>query len=98
NFMEAIDRLPVHPDADEAVSALDELKSYLGLIDGWRNTYPTTRAYTYLQKATGSQSRIDRIYIRHTLFDQAYEWTIQAVGLITDHKMTSVRITTVLCP
>ncbi|KAJ6485451.1 hypothetical protein C8R47DRAFT_980237, partial [Mycena vitilis] len=46
---EATDRIPAHEDSAAAVAALDSLKSYLGMVDGWRNTYPTTRAYTYHQ-------------------------------------------------
>ncbi|KAK7016575.1 Endonuclease/exonuclease/phosphatase, partial [Favolaschia claudopus] len=95
---DSIDRLPSHPDADIAVTALDELKSYLGLMDGWRATYPTTLAYTYLQKSTGSQSRIDRIHVKRGIFDQTYEWKIQASGIQSDHKMVSVRITSANAP
>jgi exonuclease III len=95
---DAIDRLPAHTDADEATTELDKLKSYLGLVDGWRATYPTTRAYTYLQAATNSQSRIDRIYVNHRITDQTYEWEIQPVGFRTDHQMVSVRMTTANAP
>jgi exonuclease III len=66
NFVEdAIDRLPSHSDSKASVDTFDDLKKYLGLIDGWRETYPTTRAYTFMQALSqgGSQSRIDRIYI-----------------------------------
>jgi exonuclease III len=53
NFVEdAIDRLPSHPDSKYATDAFEDLKRYLGLIDGWRETYPTTRAYTFLQSLT----------------------------------------------
>jgi hypothetical protein len=41
---DALDRLPSHPDNINAVDALDELKTYLGMMDGWRETYPTTCA------------------------------------------------------
>ncbi|KAK7034088.1 hypothetical protein R3P38DRAFT_2518924, partial [Favolaschia claudopus] len=44
---EAIDRLPSHKDSEEAVMELDLLKSHLGMIDGWRHTFPTTRDYTF---------------------------------------------------
>ncbi|KAJ7138980.1 hypothetical protein C8R44DRAFT_867151 [Mycena epipterygia] len=71
-----IDQLPAHTDPDATVSELDSLKSYLGLADGWRDTYLTTKAYTYYQKSTGSQSRLDRIYVKHRLLEQTYEWTI----------------------
>ncbi|KAK7040434.1 DNase I-like protein, partial [Favolaschia claudopus] len=89
----ALDRLPARTDPNAPVEALDELKIRLGLIDGWRETNPTTRAYTYLQKQTGSQSRIDRMYIRRDLFDNSFEWGIKTVGIETDHRMISVRLT-----
>jgi exonuclease III len=97
NFVEdAIDRLPSHPDSKASVDAFDDLKAYLGLIDGWRETYPTTRAYTYIQTPAqgGSQSRIDRIYIKRDLFEDSFEWEMQAVGIETDHRMVTMRLTT----
>ncbi|KAJ7235977.1 DNase I-like protein [Mycena rebaudengoi] len=89
-----IDRLPAHPDANAAVTALDELKSYLRVIDGWREMYPTTRAYTYHQLATGSQSRLDRFYIKRDRFEHTMEWEIRTTGIRTDHKSVSLKITT----
>ncbi|KAJ7111943.1 DNase I-like protein, partial [Mycena epipterygia] len=101
NFVEdAIDRLPSHTDSNSAREAFEDLKTYLQLVDGWRKTYPTTRAHTFLQPAAlgGSQSRIDRIYIRRDLFEDTFEWEIQAVGVETDHRMVSVRLTTETAP
>ncbi|KAJ7022462.1 Endonuclease/exonuclease/phosphatase, partial [Mycena alexandri] len=101
NIVEApIDRLPAHADNVNATDALDELKEYLRLVDGWRETYPTTCAYTYHQSVVqgGSQSRVDRIYIRRDLFDNTFEWGMQSVGLITDHRMVTVRLTTASAP
>ncbi|KAJ7140523.1 hypothetical protein C8R43DRAFT_819373, partial [Mycena crocata] len=43
----AEDRLPARSDTNGAVSALDDLKTQLGLVDGWRDTNPTQKAYTY---------------------------------------------------
>ncbi|KAJ7208683.1 Endonuclease/exonuclease/phosphatase, partial [Mycena pura] len=97
NFVEdALDRLPSHPDSKASVDAFDELKTYLGLMDGWRETYPTTRAYTFMQAPSqgGSQSRIDRIYIKRDLFEDSFEWEMQAVGIETDHRMVTMRLTT----
>ncbi|KAJ7077382.1 hypothetical protein B0H15DRAFT_764890, partial [Mycena belliarum] len=93
---EPIDRLPSRPDPEAPTKALDLLLTKLRLVDGWRKTYPTTRAYTYTQLRNaggGSQSRIDRIYIRRDKFAQAYDWQISTVGISTDHRMVSVRIT-----
>ncbi|KAJ7613862.1 Endonuclease/exonuclease/phosphatase, partial [Mycena polygramma] len=101
NFVEdGTDRLPAHPDSRATVEAFDDLKTYLGLIDGWRETYPTTRAYTFMQAPSqgGSQSRIDRIYIKRDLFEDSYEWEIHAVGIETDHRMVTMRLTTENAP
>ncbi|KAJ7083533.1 Endonuclease/exonuclease/phosphatase, partial [Mycena epipterygia] len=101
NFVEdALDRLPSHADSNSAVEAFEDLKAYLRLVDGWRETHPTTRAYTFLQPITlgGAMSRIDRIYIKEDLFEDTFEWDIQAVGIETDHRMVSVRLTTEEAP
>jgi exonuclease III len=101
NFVEdAIDRLPAHPDSKTATDAFDELKTYLRLMDGWRETYPTTRAYTFLQPLAlgGAQSRIDRIYIKRDLFENTFEWEMQAVPIETDHRLVTVRLTTENAP
>ncbi|KAJ7107569.1 hypothetical protein C8R44DRAFT_595781, partial [Mycena epipterygia] len=93
---EAIDRLPCHTDPEPATTQLDLLLTALRLVDGWRKTYPTTRAYTYAQirhGGGGSQSRIDRIYIQRDKYAQAYDWQMKTVGISTDHRMVSVRIT-----
>ncbi|KAK7015416.1 hypothetical protein R3P38DRAFT_2543727 [Favolaschia claudopus] len=50
------------------------------------------------QRATGSQSRTDRVYVKRGIFDQTYEWVIQTAGIPTDHKMVSVRITSASAP
>ncbi|EIN10348.1 hypothetical protein PUNSTDRAFT_65244, partial [Punctularia strigosozonata HHB-11173 SS5] len=89
-----IDRLPTHPDNGEAVNALRELKAKLNVIDGWRGENEETPAYTFLQKATGSQSRIDRIYVNKRTSKICDDWRIEDPGAIeTDHRMVSVRIT-----
>ncbi|KAL0562674.1 hypothetical protein V5O48_019409, partial [Marasmius crinis-equi] len=87
-----IDRFPVRKDPDGPTSALDDLKRELQLVDGWRETYPTKISYTYLQKATGSQSRIDRIYTRREMLNNTFNWNITAVGIPTDHNLISVTV------
>ena len=91
---DAIDRLPAHSDQEDTAEALDELKQTLRLEDGWRNTFPTTLAYTYLQSnGTGSQSRIDRIYTKSDIIETAREWKISTSGLPNaDHRMVSFQI------
>ncbi|KAJ7103017.1 hypothetical protein B0H15DRAFT_919002 [Mycena belliarum] len=95
-----IDRLPARQENNGPVNTLDELKTYLRLVDGWRDTFPTTRAYTYHQSEAqgGAQSRIDRIYVRRPILEHTFEWDIQTVGLDTDHRMVSVKLTTENAP
>jgi hypothetical protein len=93
-----VDRLPSHPDNTEATEALQDLKSELLLQDGWRRTFPTTKAYSYLQKSTGSQSRIDRIYATEETLKFSLEWNIQTTGIQTDHKLVSVLISSPTLP
>jgi exonuclease III len=89
---DAIDRLPMHEDAFNQVEALDNLKRTLNLKDSWRDTFPTTKAYTFHQTATGSQSRIDRLYVTPKLLATAKEWKIEPVGVPTNHRMVLVQI------
>ena len=44
---DSLDRLPCHPDDASAIASLGELKYFLDLTDGWRNTYPDKREYTH---------------------------------------------------
>ncbi|KAJ7873734.1 hypothetical protein B0H13DRAFT_2348892 [Mycena leptocephala] len=55
---DAIDRLLHRPDEDEAVNALSSFKYLLGFKDGWRDTNPDEKAYTFTH-VSGSHSRID---------------------------------------
>ncbi|KAF5343921.1 hypothetical protein D9758_012103 [Tetrapyrgos nigripes] len=93
NVVEAgvIDRLPGRDDPEEAVDALDDFKLSTQLRDGWRDTYPDTKAYTFHQTATGSQSRIDRIYATDPILAASREWKIESTGVPgADHWMVSV--------
>ncbi|KAF5375493.1 hypothetical protein D9615_009178 [Tricholomella constricta] len=88
-----LDRLPAYTDPQEAVEELNELRNLLRLKDGWRTTFPTTKAYTFLQEATSSQSRLDRIYASEEIMQSAREWKIEPSGIPgTDHRMVSVQV------
>ncbi|KAJ3796748.1 hypothetical protein GGU11DRAFT_829548 [Lentinula aff. detonsa] len=76
-----IDCLPAHDDPEEACIVLDELKQRLEIRDGWRTTFPNEKRFTYLQLATGSQSRLDRIYATDKILEMAREWEIQTTGI-----------------
>lgn len=100
NMVEAaIDRLPCKIGPQSTIDALDTLKLDLDLCDGWRETFPDTKAYSYMQVATGSQSRIDRIYLARKHLRYAFEWDITPSPLPhADHKLVSVRLTTQSAP
>jgi len=89
-----LDRLPSHSDQEDTTEALDNLKQLLGLEDGWRNTFPQRKSFTYLQSnGCGSQSRIDRIYSRPHITATAREWKMTTTGMPhADHRMVSVQI------
>ncbi|KAI0741087.1 Endonuclease/exonuclease/phosphatase, partial [Earliella scabrosa] len=84
---DAIDRLPSRHDDASATDELSQLRTKLGLVDGWRHKNDSLKAYTYLQQATGSQSRLDRIYLRKSLVTRSMGWDIVDPGLPTDHRM-----------
>jgi hypothetical protein len=86
-----IDRLPHHSDHDAPTQAMRELKNRFKLIDGWRRTYPDTKGYTFLQTATGSQSRIDRILVTERVLNNSSDWIIESSGIHTDHQLVSMR-------
>ncbi|KAI0081461.1 DNase I-like protein, partial [Panus rudis PR-1116 ss-1] len=87
---DSIDRFPPHLDDNNSVEALNDVKARFTLIDGWRTIYPDSREFTYYQSQTGSQSRIDRIYIKDCMRKSTSDWEIKNTGVNTDHKMVSV--------
>ncbi|KAF8902961.1 Endonuclease/exonuclease/phosphatase [Gymnopilus junonius] len=91
---DAIDRLPTHGSNEDLTNAFDDLKYETRLLDGWRNTYPSQKAFTFVQNnEQHSQSRIDRIYLTEGLFQMAREWKIETSGIPNaDHRMVSVKI------
>ncbi|KAI0742778.1 Endonuclease/exonuclease/phosphatase, partial [Daedaleopsis nitida] len=97
NLEDTVDRLPVGSGRDSSIEALDDLKRAVGLmmVDGWRATHPTQRAYTFLRGMGGTtqMSRLDRIYTQQSLFDDCREWKIHEGGVRSDHSMVSVEVT-----
>jgi hypothetical protein len=86
---DAIDRLPSHTDPAGPVSALSIFRTSHQLCDGWRATHPTRKYFSFLQKSTGVQSRIDRIYTSNEILKSAIDWEIEYTAVMTDHKMIS---------
>jgi len=89
---DALDRLPSHTDPHHPVDNLDNLWTKFQLKDGWRTTNPETKCFSFLQKGTGIQSRIDRIYASDNIIKTASDWMITTTAINTDHKMVSVRV------
>ena len=90
NCVEAdIDRLPVKQNAPTAARALEEFKSELMLMDGWRQENPNKRAYSWSDKM-GRRSRLDRIYIGEEILACSREWVIKKTALTTDHNLISM--------
>ncbi|KAJ7342389.1 Endonuclease/exonuclease/phosphatase, partial [Mycena albidolilacea] len=88
---DSMDRIPHHSDPSSVTDVMRDFKSKLGLIDGWRQTFPDSKAFTFLQTATGSQSRIDRILVTDRVFRNSYDWQIESPGIHTDHQLVSVK-------
>ncbi|KAF8059612.1 Endonuclease/exonuclease/phosphatase, partial [Lyophyllum atratum] len=88
-----IDRLPMRSDPLAATDALKNFTNALGLVDGWRETHPSLKAYTLLHSSNGTQSRIDRIYVSMNIMKTAREWNIEPTGVPNaDHNLVSVQI------
>ena len=90
NCVEAnIDRLPLSQNAPTAAKALEELKSELGLLDGWRQENPDKLDYSWSDR-TGRRSRLDRIYVSEEVLACSREWLIKKAAFTTDHSLVSV--------
>jgi ribonuclease HI/exonuclease III len=90
---DAIDRLPAHLDSFPQVNAMAELKNDLGLVDGWRQTFPKKREFTFTQNNSHSHSRIDRIYIAPDIFETTRDWRNEPSGIPgADHDMIAVQV------
>ena len=95
---DALDRLPCKPDDHRATTALKSFRDSNNLIDGWRTSHPEGKNYTWLRESDGTQSRIDRIYVREDFFSDCKNWNIQHAPIPTDHDMVSAEITTPTTP
>ncbi|KAF9800818.1 hypothetical protein IEO21_10289 [Rhodonia placenta] len=89
---DGMDHLPSHPDPGPPVNALQLLLDAAHLTDGWQTTFPDTRAFSYLHDRSGSQSRIDRIYVTNDVLETATDWAISPSHLCTDHSLVSVAV------
>ena len=88
-----INRGGTNPTA--ARNALSELAVELNLVDGWRRQHPQKRRYTYIENG---QSRLDRVYTRKEMYWWCRDWKIKHPGMVTDHNLVSVQITSANMP
>ncbi|KAH9847057.1 Endonuclease/exonuclease/phosphatase, partial [Lenzites betulinus] len=88
----ALDRMPPHQDASGPVRALERLCVALKVEDSWRSTHAGEREFSYLHAATGSQSRIDRIYLHKDMLPMAADWATKPSGVVTDHCVVSLSL------
>jgi hypothetical protein len=89
---DALDHLPSHIDPHHPVDNLNNLQTKFQLKDGWCTTNPESKCFSFLQKSTRVQSRIDRIYASDNIIKTASDWMITTTAINTDHKMVSVRV------
>ncbi|PPQ66475.1 hypothetical protein CVT24_007049, partial [Panaeolus cyanescens] len=87
-----IDRTSRRLDNGASTRRLQDLLLSLNMVDQWREENPGIQEFTYLQKATGAQSRIDRIYVKRDMARHCYQWNNQHSGIASDHKLVSVKI------
>ncbi|KAI0720986.1 Endonuclease/exonuclease/phosphatase, partial [Cerioporus squamosus] len=88
----SVDRAPARQDHEGAAAALAAFVAALGVVDGWRARHGAARAFSYLQKSTGSQSRLDRIYVSPHVLGMSHSWDIGPSGVPSDHCLVSVAL------
>ncbi|KAF6759472.1 Endonuclease/exonuclease/phosphatase, partial [Ephemerocybe angulata] len=101
---EARDREP--PSACRAATALalSNLLVKFSLVDGWRRENPNLTRFTWRSKATtgpqaGCRSRIDRIYIKNTLWEDTRDWNIVVnQPIYTDHELIQTTLYDMTAP
>lgn len=83
----ALDRLPMRNDPLPQVEAFQRLCRRIKVHDIWRTWHPQERMFSFLQNATGSQSRIDRVYVGTEFKKNIIGWENVGPGFTTDHRL-----------
>ncbi|KAF6748279.1 Endonuclease/exonuclease/phosphatase [Ephemerocybe angulata] len=95
---EARDREPPSACRAATTAALANLLDRFSLVDGWRKENPNLTRFTWRSRATtgpqlGCRSRIDRIYVNSSLWDDTREWNITIdQPMYTDHELVQTTI------
>ena len=95
---DALDWIPSSTDDHRLTTLLRKLRSDANLIDGWRAANEATKGYTWTRDSDGTQSRIDRIYVREDMFPECSGWEIDAPPVPTDHDIVSAKISMPTAP
>src|SRR5215469_3144469 len=95
---DTIDRMPTRRDPVEPCQGLARFKAKFNLSDGWRETHPNEKAYTFVQTGTGSRARLDRIYIAEAIKDWALDWGHSINTVNSDHNLATVILSSPLMP
>jgi hypothetical protein len=84
-----LDRNPPTPDPPQVVRIVSAKLQDAGLIDGWRQSKPESRAYTHMQSNQYlSTGRIDRIYCTKKVHRKTGHWNIHpAPTTLSDHSV-----------
>ncbi|EJD38390.1 DNase I-like protein [Auricularia subglabra TFB-10046 SS5] len=94
-----IDRFPAKLNPIDGPDSFTELKRYLRVSDGWRETFPDTTEWTWRNRARSTMSRIDRIYMTNAMLMASREWNIELSGLnANDHSRISVTVVNLDAP
>ena len=88
---EALDRYPHREDDAKVKESWKAIRNDFKLIDGWRVNNPVEKGYTYMQRATRSMSRIDRIYMNTDLCVYGYNWNHVETAM-SDHNMVTAEV------
>lgn len=89
----ARDRNPPRGEPKRVVEALSQVFEGKGYIDGWRKNNPTSLEFTYWSSnELYSASRIDRVYVLPSTFQQSAHWGITYCPNFTDHAGVTVEI------
>ena len=89
---EALDRIPSRSDDPRATEKLKEFRVKHSLVDGWCRANPEEKGYSWIRDLDGMQSKIDRIYIHESFFNDCSNWRIKPAPIPSNHNMVSVSI------
>ena len=95
---EALDRILSKSDDPHATEKLKEFRVRHNLVDGWRKANPEEKGYSWMRDSDRTQSRIDRIYVHESFFNDCSNWRIEPAPIPSDHDLVSASVGTPSSP